>query len=122
MSPAEYKIIDGKKFVWDKQNNKYIPAPDTGDKVIEPNRKPSGIGISRLANGAIYQGKGRYGLPSASQKRVYDKAMDLWKSRADDTTLVTILSRIVEPYAFDADVYPDLKALVDMYVRNGNKL
>lgn len=79
---------------------------------------PVVVGKSKLPNGAIYMGKNRYGLPTSSQKHVYDEAMSLWKSGADPAKLQLILSRLVEPYVFDAAVYPDLYALVMYYLTN----
>ena len=76
------------------------------------------IGVTRLASGAVFMGQGRYGLSASSQKRVYDEAMSLWKSRADPAKLMLIISRLVEPYMFDATVYPDLHALVMYYLTN----
>lgn len=70
------------------------------------------VGIDKLPSGAIYMGKNRYGLASASQQQVYLTAMALWASRADDVKLALILSRLTEPGMFDVAKYPDLHALV----------
>lgn len=76
------------------------------------------IGVTKLASGAVFMGQGRYGLSSGSQARVYAEAMSLWKSGADPAKLMLILSRLVEPYVFDAARYPDLHALVMYYLTN----
>lgn len=98
-------------------------SPEETKRLAEERRaaaraQPHGIGISRLPNGAIYMGHNRYGLPTSSQQHVYAEAMSLWKSGADPAKLQLILSRLVEPYVFDAAVYPDLHALVMYYLTN----
>lgn len=90
------------------------PVPD------ETNYAKPVIGVTRLPSGAVFMGQGRYGLSSGSQQRVNDEAMRLYKSGADPTKLILILSRMVEPFIFDAARYPDLQKLVLYYKANGD--
>lgn len=115
----------GYDYVWVDGAYEIYVSPEERQKAIDDRKaaaraeylsKPHGIGIDRLPNGAIYMGNNRYGLPSSSQQSVYNEAMRLWKSGSDPAKLTLILSRLTEPYVFDADKYPDLKMLVDYYV------